>query len=117
VCVEFRPNLHSALSCLIPSVTPSSILSQVAEVDPDVFDAVLAAVVADDGEEEPTSEEKKEAKKKQNGEKRKRVESEDAEGDEEDGEEEDGGETAHCLLLLSYPVLCCEAFTTAQFIY
>jgi hypothetical protein len=93
--VELHPNLHHVL--IISSHLCYSLLYsfKVSEVDPDVFDAVLAAVVADDGEEEPTPEEKKEAKKKQKGEKRKRVESEDAEGDEEEGEEEDGGETSH----------------------
>ena len=43
-------------------------------MDADVIDAALAAVVADDGEEEPAPAEVKEAKKKQKGEKRKRTE-------------------------------------------
>ena len=43
-------------------------------MDADVIDAALAAVVADDGEEEPAPAEKKEMKKKQKGEKRKRAE-------------------------------------------
>lgn len=44
------------------------------EVDADVIDAAIAAVVAGDGEEELPPPEKKEMKKKEKGEKRKRPE-------------------------------------------
>ena len=109
---------HLNLALLIFSIAPSSLILscsllsypilKVSEVDPDVFDAVLAAVVADDGEEEPTIEERKLAKKKQKGEKRKRVDFEDAEEDEDEGEE-DGGKITNCLLMLHTTMftLCC----------
>ena len=63
-------------------------LHQVCEVDADVIDAALAAVLADDGEEEPTIEDKKDKKKMEKGEKRKRIDFEDAHNHDEDEDEE-----------------------------
>lgn len=61
-------------------------MNQVCEVDSDVIDAALSAVMAEDGEEEPTVEERKEKKKIEKGEKRKRIDFEDAHNHDEEDE-------------------------------